>query len=272
MKRLLLPVIAFASLAARVEAWPAETMTAMARDARRLLPASLGRLLAEREPQQARQSARVADPLARALAQDLPAGTLRSETLALLDAEVADVVALLREGRVSDGLARLGGLLRVTADLSDPVLAAAPGDWPPGLAREYYALFAANVDRMPVVLEDPKALQLSPRQLGALWQAIASRSREQAPTIRAELLRDGKVVSHTSLDFRSPAWAVASLAYSRAVTGTAAAWLAVWRESRGDTTRMRQPPERTPHEPSPPGSGALAAGAAADRRPHPEAP
>jgi hypothetical protein len=72
-------------------------------------------------------------------------------------------------------------------------------------------------------------------------------------------------VSHTALDFHSPAWAVASLAYSRAVTGTAAAWLAVWREARGDTTRMPRarevaPKEPLPHEESPPNGEAPANG------------
>ena len=79
--------------------------------------------------------------VSRALAQDLPAGTLRPETLAALEAQVSRVVELLREGRVSDGLVRLGGLLRIAADLSDPVLAVGPEGWPPGVAREYYALF-----------------------------------------------------------------------------------------------------------------------------------
>jgi hypothetical protein len=34
---------------------------------------------------------------------------------------------------------------------------------------------------------------------------------------------------------------VASLSYSRAVTAIAATWLALWRESRGDLTRIRMP-------------------------------
>ena len=47
---------------------------------------------------------------------------------------------------------------------------------------------------------------------------------------------NGRVVDHRRLDYRSPAWAVSSLAYSRAVTAVAASWLAVWREAHGDTT------------------------------------
>jgi hypothetical protein len=83
--------------------------------------------------------------------------------------------------------------------------------------------------------------------------------------IRAELFRDGRVVDHRRLDYRSPAWAVSSLAYSRAVTGAAATWLAAWRESRGDTTRAPRAREVRPEAPG----GHLAD----DRRPpSPEAP
>jgi hypothetical protein len=223
-------------------AWPAETMTAVGRDARRLLPRSLAQLLAEREPQIRDQVARFPPELVRALAEDLPTGRLRPETIAALAAEVDGSVALFHERRVSEGLVRLGALLRISADLSDPVLAVGPEGWPPGLTREYYALFDANVDRMPVVLDDPKALELKRAQLPELWQSLLDRSRAQVPTIREELFRGGRVVSHARLDYRSPAWAMASIAYSRAVTATAATWLAAWRDAHGDLTRM--PPAR----------------------------
>jgi hypothetical protein len=169
--------------------------------------------------------------------------------MAALDAQADRVVELLREGRVSQGLVRLGGLLRIPADLSDPVLAVGPEGWPPGLTREYYALFAANLGRMPVVLDDPEALKLGRRDLPAFWQSLLERSRVQAPVIRAELFREGRVVDHRRLDYRSPAWAVSSLAYSRAVTAAAATWLAVWREARGDTTRVPRARVVGPEEP-----------------------
>jgi hypothetical protein len=255
LKRSLLAISALLLLAAQAQAWPSETMTAIGRDARRLLPGSLNRLLGDREKEMQQEAARLAPELARALARDLRAGALQPDTLALVDGEVDQIVLLFRERRVGEGLVRLGVLLRVVADLSDPVLAVGPEGWPAGLEREYYALFAANLDKMPVVLDDPRVLELSRRQLGGLLQSLVLRSRERAPTIRAELVRGGRVVSHKALDFRSPAWAVASLAYSRAVTGTAATWLAVWREVGGDPTRKGQAHEVTPR-PSPPTPGA----------------
>jgi hypothetical protein len=221
-------------------------MAALSRDARKLLPRSLNRLLGEREPQVLDELRRFPPDLSRALGRDLPTGRLQPETVAGLEAQADRVVALLKEGQVSQGLVRLGGLLRIPADLSDPVLTVGPEGWPPGLTREYYALFAANLDRMPVVLDDPTALTLARKDLPALWQSLVDRSRVQAPVLRTELFRDGRVVDHRRLDYRSPAWAVSSLAYSRAVTAAAATWLAVWREARGDTTRTPRAREVRP--------------------------
>ena len=256
LRRALLAIVSLLLLAARAQAWPSDAMTAISRDACRLLPGSLARLLTAREREVQLAAARLAPDLASALAQDHAKGALRPETLALVDGEIDQVVLLLRERRVSEGLVRLGSLVRVAADLSDPLLAAGSEGWPPGLEREYYALFAANFAQMPVVLDDPRALQLSRRELGGLLQSLVSRSREQTGTLRAELVRGGRVVSHRALDFRSPAWAVSSLAYSRAVTGTAAIWLVAWRDVRGDQTRMRRAHEVAPKDAPPrPGAG-----------------
>jgi hypothetical protein len=240
-------------------------LTALSRDARRLLPHSLARLLGEREVQIQDELKRFPPDLARDLAIDLPSGQLGPQTLEAMNAQMDRVVELLRRGSVSEGLVRLGGLLRLPADVSDPVLTGGPQGWPPGVSREYYALFAANLDKMPVVLDDPGALKRTRRELPALWQSMLDRSREQAPVIREELWKDGRVVSHRQLDYRSPAWAVGSIAYSRAVTGIAATWLAVWREAHGDTTRVPKARVVAPRD----DGGALAH----DRRPPvPEAP
>ena len=238
MRRALVVLLLLLSPSQRAAAWPAETMASLSRDARKLLPRSLSRLLGERESFVLDETRRFPPDLARALAQDLPSGRLRPETLQALCAHADGAYRLLKAGQVSEGLVRLGGLLRIPADLSDPVLSVGPEGWPPGLTREYYGLFAANLARMPVVLDDRAALKLTRKELPALWQSLVERSRAQVPVMRDALFVDGRVVDHRRLDYRSPAWAVSSLAYSRAVTGTAATWLAVWREAGGDPTRM----------------------------------
>ena len=244
-------------------AWPAETTAALSRDARKLLPRSLSRLLGEREPQVLEEASRFPPDLQRALALDLPGGRLRPETLQALEAHCESALRLLRQGQAQEGLVRLGGLLRIAADLSDPVLAVGPEGWPAGVTREYYALFAANLAKMPVVLDDPKALELKRSQLPQLWQSLVDRSRGQVPVIRDELFVNGRVVDHRRLDYRSPAWAMASLAYSRGVTAAAATWLAVWREANGDTTHQPRARELKPDKDAPPLAG--------ERPPAPEA-
>jgi hypothetical protein len=223
-------------------------MAPLSRDARKLLPRSLNRLLGERESFVLDEAARFPPDLSRALAGDLPSGRLRPETIEQLVAHSDAAYRLLKEGQVTDGLVRLGGLLRIPADLSDPVLAVGPEGWPSGLTREYYALFNANLAKMPVVLDDEAALQLTRKQLPAMWQSLVARGRPQVDVIRGALFVNGRVVDHRRLDYRSPAWAVASLAYSRAVTGVAATWLAVWREAGGDETRMPKAREVVPRE------------------------
>jgi hypothetical protein len=227
--------------AAEAAAWPANLMECLNRDARKLLPKSLSRLLARREAQILDEVRRFPPRLGQALAEDLTAGRLQPDTLAALDAETAEVVKLLKEQRVSEGLVRLGALLRVPADVADPVLTAGPEGYPPGVTREYYAFLESSLDKIPVVLSDPPALKLSRAQLPTYWQDVLGESRGQSPVIRIEMFNNGRVVDHKSLDYRSPVFGVASLSYSRAVTAIAATWLAVWREARGDMTRMREP-------------------------------
>jgi hypothetical protein len=247
----LLPILLAPGVAPRASAWPAETITALSRDARKLLPRSLNRLLGERESQVLDEAKRLPPDISRALALDLPTGRLHPETIQALESQADAALSLLKQGQASEGLIRLGGLLRIAADLSDPVLAVGPEGWPPGVTREYYALFAANFAKMPVVLDDPKALELKRQQLPMLWQSLVDRGRDQAPVIRGELFVNGRVVDHRRLDYRSPAWAVSSLAYSRAVTAVAGSWLAVWREAHGDTTHTPRAKELRPNPEAP---------------------
>jgi hypothetical protein len=59
------------------------------------------------------------------------------------------------------------------------------------------------------------------------------------------------VVSHRTIDYRSPVFGVGSLSYSRGVTAIAATWLAVWRDVRGDVTRIPRPATVQPSDAPP---------------------
>lgn len=144
----------------------------------------------------------------------------------------------------------LGALARVPADVADPVLTSRGTPFPPEAAREYYAFLGENLGKIPVVLDDPVALTLKRDGLGAYWQSRLLRSRDDSGVLLPLLTPGGRVVDHRTIDYRSPVFAVASLAYSRAVTGIAATWLALWRDAQGDLTRMPRPTEIRPRAPA----------------------
>jgi hypothetical protein len=220
-------------------------MESLARDARRLVPRSLGLLLAQREREIQAEALRPS-PGMQSLWSDLPGGRLGPATLVALEAQAAEALALLREQRVSEGIVKLGALYRIPADLSDPVLGAGPDGYPSGVVREYYAFVTASLDKIPVVLDGHRPLELPAGRLPSYWQTILERSRLDAPVILTELFQNGRVVDHRTLDYRSPVFGVGSLAYSRAVTAIAATWTALWREAQGDVTRIPVPREVRP--------------------------
>jgi hypothetical protein len=247
--RTLLAALVVASLASEAAAWPAALMQSLGRDARRLVPRSLAALMAEREPQIIAEAQRFPPELVQALAADLSAGVLQPSTVAALEGRASEAVELFQERRVSEGVIKLGALLRIPADLSDPVLSAGSDGYPSGVVREYYAFVEGSLDKIPVVLDDAAALRLRSRGLPAYWQTILGRSRSQSAVIRTELFQNGRVVDHRTIDYRSPVFGVGSLSYSRAVTAIAATWLALWREANGDLTRIPATREVRPQEP-----------------------
>ncbi len=248
MARLLGLLLASILVAAPAGAWPASLVERLNRDARRLLPQSLRDLLIDREKEILAEAQRLPPEQAQAWALDLMDGQLEPGSLELFNARADEVVHLIRERRLSQGLIKLGALIRIPADLADPVLSVGPEGYPPGVTREYYAFVESNLDKIPVVLEDAKVLRLDRKGLPAYWQTVLDRSRQQSPVIQSELFRGGKLVGHQGIDYRSPVFSVASLSYSRAVNVIAASWLAVWREVRGDLTRMPVPKDVEPHQ------------------------
>jgi hypothetical protein len=230
-------------------AWPAAVMESLARDARRLLPKSLAILMHLHEKEILEASQRFPPDLAQLMAADLSAGELQPETLAALEQHAQEAVELLKEKRVSEGVVRLGALLRIPADLADPALMAGDAGYPSGVTREYYAFVEESLTKIPVVLDDPPALRMQRARLGTYWRSVHGRSRGDSGVILEELFRNGRVVDHRTLDYRSPVFGVASLAYSRAVTSIAATWLVLWRSVGGDVTRMPTPGQRRAREP-----------------------
>lgn len=251
-RRLTRALAALALLAAPwAAAWTPPLTEAMLRDARRIVPKSLARLIAERERQVLDEMRRFPADLSQALARDLSQGQLRPETLQAFDAWASEPVQLLREQQVGLGVIKLAALLRIPADLSDPAVTGGPPGYPAGVAREYYAFVEGSLSRLPVTLEDPRALSLPRRDLPRYWAGLYERSKAQAPVLRAELYRRGRLVDHRMIDYRNPVFGVAQISYSRAVTAIGATWSALWREARGDMTRVPRAREVEPQDRGP---------------------
>ncbi len=251
LRRALAAALVLSLAGSEAAAWPVSLVQCLIRDARRLVPRSLGRLLLEREEEVLAEAQRFPPELGRTLALDLSNGTLQPETLAALVAQTGAAVELVKQRRVSEGIVKLGATLRIAADLSDPVLSAGPEGYPAGVVREYYAFIEGNLDKIPVVLDDPPALELKRERLAPYWQELLARSRSQSGVIRTEMFPGGRLLDHSRIDFRSPVFGVASLSYSRAVTAIAATWLVIWRQVRGDVTRQPQPVVIAPQEGAP---------------------
>jgi hypothetical protein len=235
-----------------VLAWPSSLMESLTRDARRLLPKSLAMLVERQEREVLEDAQRLSPELEQALAADLAQGRLSRETLDLVDARGVETVGLLRKGQVSEAIPRLGAVARIAADIADPALNVGETPCPPEVAREYYAFLSENLTKIPVVLEDPAALRLKREGLGAYWQDRLTRTRDDSIVMLGQLYPGGRLVDHRNFDYRSPIYAVASLAYSRAVTAVAAAWIAIWREAKGDMTMMPRLTVVVPREPPTP--------------------
>jgi hypothetical protein len=240
LTRVLTAVALASALTTPAQAWTPELEQSLYRDAQKLLPRSLALLLRDRETAVLAAS-RETPPELTGWPSELSAGQIRPETVDVIQAQLRDAATLMQKRQMSEGLVRLGALFRIAADVSDPAQCAAPENFPPGVITEYYAFVRKNLDKIPVVLDDPRALKLNRDDLPKYWQGLLERSRTDAPVLRIELFQNGRLVRHDTLDYRSPVFGVGSLAYSRAVNAVAATWLAGWRSVRGDMGRMRQP-------------------------------
>lgn len=232
-------------------AWTPKLSECLSRDARRLIPRTLAQLMNQREAQIALEMQRFPPELSAAVASDLRQGSLSAETLAALEAYAAEPVRLLKQQQIGEGVVRLAALLRIPADLADPALTGDNPPYPPGLTGQYYAFVEASLTKLPVTLEDEAALNMPRGQLKRYWAGLVERSRPQGPVLRLELFKAGRLVDHRGLDFRNPVFAVAQISYSRAVTAIAATWSALWREARGDMTRVPRPYELHPEDHGP---------------------
>lgn len=155
---------------------------------------------------------------------------------AALDEAVRRAVAAIDgHSPISEVARRLGVVAHFAADLSDPLLTA-PGGATAPFALDFGLFVETMAHRFAVVFygyAEPEggggAAAASPRE-----EAIRSARKAREYFDHLERAYAAAAGSRPSFDLRSIPYGVASICYSRAVTGIARAWLHVWRSARGD--------------------------------------
>ena len=157
-RTILAALLALAAAAGR-GAWPAVVVESLARDARRLVPRSLAQLMADNEKEIFEASRAMPPELGQALGLGLQRGRCVRRPSPRWRRTRRRRSICSASGASTEGVVRLGALLRVPADLSDPVLTGGPEGYPAGVTREYYAFVEQSLDKIPVVLDDAARAQ-----------------------------------------------------------------------------------------------------------------
>jgi len=225
------------------EAWPAELSQRIAKDALKLVPKSLADLFRANEVEifaDARTSKMEALPL---VYLDLAGGKLTPATQAALGREFAERVKALHGQSFRTAVIALGATYRLSVDLADPSVGLGMGTDAKAKAirREFYLFTTSNLDKIPVVVVEPDSMRIKMDALPGFLATVAGKTPAQAARLREEGEEDGRVVPAAEIDFRSPVFAVASIAYSRSVSAVAATWIAIWRSAGGDMQRVKPP-------------------------------
>ena len=121
-------VVVFIFLTGKVpaDAWPKEAYRAMVYDTLRLLPPRLSRVLLKREAAILRGVRSLEGETASMLARDGVRGRLSADLVKDVETRIEQVVRMVGEHNSFDDTAyELGRLLRIAADLADPVIVGA---------------------------------------------------------------------------------------------------------------------------------------------------
>lgn len=223
-------VLAVLAVPFAAHAWTAPTRVGMIDDAVKLMPPSLREVLTERRDDL------LNGMLAPMTTEDDPAhrpawdhGTLDGT----VDGAARDLVTAVNGHQSFHDVAkRFGALAHYVADAGFPPGAAgAPG-------APLYAHFAAFCEtrrsRFPLVFYGHDNAALAKGDWKAFAKGVLERARGEGGTLAGAYAAAPSWDDPASFDDRSIPFAIASLAYSHAVTDIAQAWLAAWRTCHGD--------------------------------------
>jgi hypothetical protein len=241
-------VLAVLLCAPEAHAWPAHLSQRIAKDALRLVPRSLADLLMANEAEIFADARTSNLPALSLVYFDIQQGKLSGPTRTALGVEFDERAKALQGPDFRASLIALGATYRLAADLADPAIGPGIGADPKAAAirREFYSFVTDNRERIPLVISQPDSLRLGLEALPAFLADATARTPDQSSLLRAEGQENGRVLLSREIDFRSPVFAVASLAYSRSVSAVAATWIAIWRRAGGDMMRQQAPQTLAP--------------------------
>lgn len=266
------PVAALAGPSASA-GWTPAMETRIVREASRLMPAALRRILETHDDELTaglREAAgdetvppHIEEPRGRNPGAAARVGVLSNEIVAMID------------GHRPFGLVarRMGELAHFVCDLNNPLQVASEDPREYDYAADYAGYVESHLDRFPLVFygwSDP-ALGLTGEVASAdavaFARSIARRSRAYYGPIRRAYAPDNKTPPAQRFDVRSLPFGVGSLSYSHAVTDTARIWMFVWKQAHGDlrgtpylareieSLRQERNGSPAPEKPGPPGQG-----------------
>lgn len=221
-------------------AWTPEMQRRIATEAARLGPRDLFRQIDKHRPEYEKGA------LAPFSDRDPSRHSRNADGTGTLDRTVAEesaaVIAAIRDHRpFVEIVSRLGRVSHYVADANNP-LAASNEDPEEGRYFADFLIYAESAEpRLPLVFYGlPRGWDRRP-DLSALVRDALTRSRGFYPTIGREYRRIDFGSGRSLFDDRSSAFAIASLAFSHAVTDAAIALRTIWLQAGGGDSRSHLP-------------------------------
>lgn len=217
--------------------WPADAYKNMAYDTLRLLPPALSRVLWRHDHELVAAVRSLEIETASRLASDAAANRLSKETLDDLEGRIDRIVEMIDSRRSFREISiEFGRLLRVAADLSDPMLIGAGSPDFVRVSGEYRRFAELNLHQVPLVVDKNLPHPLSGASVLELLAANRQSTTHSVGDLSEAFWKNGRVVPAETFDFRSIPYARFSLAYSRSVTTASYLWLMAWSRANGDFT------------------------------------
>jgi hypothetical protein len=217
----------------------------MVEDVLRLLPPSLGRVLARRDDALLSGAQSLESETASAIARDGIRGELSPELIRDVERRIDLVVRMVGEHRpFRETAVELGRLLRIAADLSDPVVIGAGSPELRRVAPEYIRFIGLHLTEIPLVYDGSLPSPIAGGSIAGLLGRVTQATSASVDPLAKAFWRDGRVQPASSFDYRSVPYAETSLSYSRGVTAASYLWLSAWAKADGDFTGYRFSPKK----------------------------